>query len=92
MSLKHDHTAADCCGAYADIGSVISAEDNTLDIDFNAADEAAGTAQFEQLLSRAQARFAEVSGSAQWHAEENAIKGTIVFSCAAERLIFEMGA
>ncbi|QIZ76330.1 DUF406 family protein [Ferrimonas lipolytica] len=92
MSLKLEQTSADCCGAYADIGSVISAEDNVLDIHFNAEDEATGMVQFAELLVKAQARFADVTGEANWENDKQAVVGHVVFSCAAERLIFEMGA
>ncbi|WP_028118114.1 DUF406 family protein [Ferrimonas senticii] len=92
MSFKHEQTASDCCGAYADIGTVISAEDNVLEVNFAAADEAAGMAEFDAYLARAQQRFAEVTGDAAWDADSAMIKGQVTFSCAAERLIFEMGA
>ncbi|MFI3245494.1 MAG: DUF406 family protein [Ferrimonas sp.] len=91
MSLKHEQTAADCCGAYADIGSVISAEDNILDVDFEAASEAVAVAQFDEALARAQARFEGVTGTAQWHPELQRMQGQIRFNYAAERLIFELG-
>lgn len=90
MSLKHAQTANDCCGAYADIGSVISTEDNVLELNFGANDEQQGMATFSALLQQAQQRFEEVSGQARWDQEQQAIVANITFSCAAERLIFEM--
>ncbi|ADN76428.1 conserved hypothetical protein [Ferrimonas balearica DSM 9799] len=90
MESKTQDLITECCGAYMDVGAVISEEDTVLSLPITAASEADARAEFEKLEAAAKARFADVQTDAQWQQETGTLQARLVFSCAAERLIFEM--
>ncbi|USD39304.1 MULTISPECIES: DUF406 family protein [Ferrimonas] len=91
MSAEKQDVACDACGVYLDIGSMIAEDDNVLALPIQAKDEAAALAFFGDYLTRAQARFGDsVTSETEWDAEKGEMKARLIFSCAAERIIFEM--
>ncbi len=90
MESKTQDLITDCCGAYMDVGAVISEEDTVLTLPIEASSEADARAEFEGLVAAAKGRFADVKSDALWQEDKHTLQGKLVFSCAAERLIFEM--
>ncbi|BDY05323.1 DUF406 family protein [Ferrimonas sp. YFM] len=90
MSITNKGAGCDTCGCYMDIGAIISEEDNILTLPVQGSDEQSAMGFFDDYVQKAKARFAEVDTDTQWDAENNVLTGKLIFSCAAERIIFEM--
>lgn len=90
MESKTQDLITECCGAYMDVGAVIAEEDTILNLPIEASSEADARAEFDKLAEAAKARFADVKADAVWQAESHTLQAKLIFSCAAERLIFEM--
>ncbi len=90
MDDKREDLVTECCGAFMDVGAVIAEEDAILTLTYDAPTQADAEAEFQAVAERAKARFADVKAQAQWSAADKRLTGTLSFSCAAERLIFEM--
>ena len=91
MDNKTQDMVTDCCGSFMDVGAVIAEEDNILSVPVSAPSQQLAEQAFAEVAGKAQARFADVKVSAQWDEAQGTLNGALTFSCAAERLIFEMG-
>ncbi|GAA5188566.1 DUF406 family protein [Ferrimonas gelatinilytica] len=90
MDDKRENLVTECCGAFMDVGAVIAEEDAVLTLTYDAASQAEAEAEFSAVAEKAKSRFADVKAQAKWSESEKRLTGTLAFSCAAERLIFEM--
>ncbi|SHG75360.1 DUF406 family protein [Ferrimonas marina] len=90
MENKTQDLITECCGAFMDVGAVIAEEDTVLSLPITADNQAAAEAKFAELAERAKKRFDDVQVNADWQEQDKRLTGTLTFSCAAERLIFEM--
>lgn len=91
MNTENQDVACDACGVFMDIGSIIAEEDNVLNLPIQAQNEAAALEFFASYRERAEKRFGDsVSSETQWDSDKSELNAKLVFSCAAERIIFEM--
>ncbi|MBY5991904.1 DUF406 family protein [Ferrimonas balearica] len=90
MESKTQDLITECCGSFMDVGAVIAEDDNVLVLPIQAESEPQARARFAELESQAKGRFETVQSDAQWQADTQTLMAKLVFSCAAERLIFEM--
>lgn len=90
--VNADTEVRDCCGVFAEIGSIIRPDDNVFAFPLAYAEKA----ETDAVIAKIQAYLTETFGdtvSAQFDAtdaEETAYQVTLEFSCTAEKLIFEM--
>ncbi|GAA4873289.1 DUF406 family protein [Ferrimonas pelagia] len=90
MENKTLDTVQDCCGSFMEIGTVIAEEDNVLVLPIASTDQVSAQAQFDAIAANAKQRFSDVQIASEWEQDAQRLTGRLSFSCAAERLIFEM--
>lgn len=82
----------DCCGVFAEIGSIIRPDDNVFAFPLAYADKAETDAVIAKIQEYLTATFGD-SVSTKFEAtddELNSYQVTLAFGCTAEKLIFEM--
>lgn len=89
MSNNNETDIKDCCGAFAEIGSIIRPDDTELTFVVSADSEAALETKKSELKVHLAERFADAEVKMENQADNHAAI-SIVFSCTAEKMIFEM--
>ena len=93
MSVQEQvQETCEACGCVAEIGSIINEGDDTVRFSIEADNEAAALARLEQFSALAQQIYSDVTVSHETRAVDNGVlmMCTLVFSCTAEKIIFEM--
>ena len=95
MSVQEQvQETCEACGCVAEIGSIINEGDDTIQLSIEAETEAAALARLEQFSALAHEIYSDVSVSHETKEVAGGVlmTSTLVFSCTAEKIIFEMRA
>ncbi|QUM77320.1 DUF406 family protein [Moritella sp. 24] len=90
MSNNNDADIKDCCGSFAEIGSIIQPDDTELSFPITFDSQAAADEKLRELEAYVDEQFDEevtINFSAQ---SEFSYQVTLSFTCTAEKMIFEM--
>ena len=90
MSNDNNTDIKDCCGAFAEIGSIIHADDTELSFPISFDSQLAVDEKRSELEAYVDEQFDEavtINFTAQ---DEHAYLVTLSFTCTAEKMIFEM--
>ncbi|NQZ94472.1 MAG: DUF406 family protein [Moritella sp.] len=90
MSNDNNTDIKDCCGAFAEIGSIIHADDTELSFPISFDSQLAVDEKRRELEAYVDEQFDEavtINFTAQ---DEHAYLVTLSFTCTAEKMIFEM--
>jgi uncharacterized protein YfcZ (UPF0381/DUF406 family) len=90
MSNNNNADVKDCCGAFAEIGSIIQPDDTELSFPITFDSQLAADEKRSELEAYVNEQFDEevtINFTAQ---DEHAYLVTLNFTCTAEKMIFEM--
>ncbi|QUM79933.1 DUF406 family protein [Moritella sp. 5] len=90
MSNNNNTDIKDCCGAFAEIGSIIQPDDTELSFPITFDSQQAADEKRSELEAYVNEQFDEdvtITFTAQ---DEHAYLVTLSFTCTAEKMIFEM--
>ena len=90
MSNNNNADIKDCCGAFAEIGSIIQPDDTELSFPISFDSQVAADEKRSELEAYVDEQFDEavtINFTAQ---DEHAYLVTLSFTCTAEKMIFEM--
>jgi len=90
MSDNNNTDIKDCCGAFAEIGSIIQPDDTELSFPITFDSQQAADTKRSEIEAYVVAQFGEavtVDFTAQ---DENSYLVKLNFTCTAEKMIFEM--
>ncbi|MCK5818654.1 MAG: DUF406 family protein [Psychromonas sp.] len=80
------------CGTIVEVGTIISEDDTVLTLPFEGVDLASAEALAKKYVDAARQRFATVKVKYKESTTQKAVtlNLTLIFECAAEKIIFEM--
>lgn len=91
---EHVQETCDACGCFAEIGTIIDAGDDAVTLAVEADSQEAAEAKVARYVELARSIYADVKVelAARTNDADHVIDCRLVFSCTAEKLIFEMRA